>query len=157
MANNTILFNPSFTAKDSLAECFQIFTDPSKISDEPVKRYQYSEANVRHPPIKVYTDRACFNNGKLNAKCGSGVWFGPNDERNHTIKVPGSNHSNQISKIVAINKAVNMTLPFQPLIIMTDSKYMINSLKMHLGTWKDKGWIRIKNGPYFRKAAHLLR
>jgi hypothetical protein len=52
---------------------------------------------------------------------------------------------------------VNATLPFQPLRIMTDSKYVIEGLTTHLGNWEDRGWIGIKNAPHFRKAAQLLR
>jgi ribonuclease HI len=72
-------------------------------------------------------------------------------------KVPKSTHSNQIGEIIAIIEAINTTLPFQPLIIITDSKYVIEGLTTHLGSWEDKGWIGIKNAPYFKKAAHLLR
>ena len=31
--------------------------------------------------IKVFTDGACSNNGKPNAKAGLGVYFGENDQR----------------------------------------------------------------------------
>ena len=34
------------------------------------------------PPLNIYTDGACSNNGKPTAKAGFGVWFGENDERN---------------------------------------------------------------------------
>ena len=33
-------------------------------------------------PLNIYTDGACSNNGRPNAKAGFGVWFGENDERN---------------------------------------------------------------------------
>jgi len=32
--------------------------------------------------INVYTDGACSNNGKSNAKAGYGVYFSENDRRN---------------------------------------------------------------------------
>ena len=45
--------------------------------------------NHKHPkpllnnePIYVYTDGACINNGKPNARAGIGVYFGENDSRN---------------------------------------------------------------------------
>ena len=31
--------------------------------------------------INVYTDGACTNNGKPDARAGFGIWFGDNDER----------------------------------------------------------------------------
>jgi ribonuclease HI len=47
--------------------------------------------------------------------------------------------------------------PYQPVKIYTDSKYVIEGLTTHLGTWEDDGWIDIKNTRLFRKAAHLIR
>jgi ribonuclease HI len=93
----------------------------------------------------------------LNAQSGSRIWFGPADERNKAIRVPRDLQSNQIGEIVAVIVAVEATPTFQPLEILTDSKYVINGLTTHLGTWEDRGWIGIKNAPLFKKAAHLLR
>src|SRR6267142_2572479 len=76
-----ILFNPSITCKDNLAECFRIFTNPDRLSNFPAQRYYTNGITLRQDrPITIYTDGACFNNGKLNAKCGSGIWFSPNDD-----------------------------------------------------------------------------
>jgi ribonuclease HI len=155
--NGTILFNPTITSKGDLAECFRIFTDPTKISNEPARRQQDPRTQDRHPLLKVYTDGACFNNGKKDARCGSGIWYGPDDERNRAIRVPGEPQSNQIGELVAVITAINATPPFQPLEISTDSKYVINGLTTHLGTWENHGWINIKNAALFQKAAHLLR
>jgi ribonuclease HI len=93
----------------------------------------------------------------MNALSGSGIWYGPDDEKNRVIRVPGDSQSNQVGELVAVIKAINATPPFQPLEILTDSKYVINGLTAHLGTWENRGWIGVKNAPHFRKAAHLLR
>jgi len=37
MMNDAIIFNPSITCKNNLAECFRIFTNPEKISNEPAR------------------------------------------------------------------------------------------------------------------------
>jgi ribonuclease HI len=105
----------------------------------------------------VYTDGACFDNGKENARCGSGIWIDNDDHRNEALRVPGENQSNQIGEIAAIIKAAGAAYLFQPLTIITDSKYVIDGLTEHLNTWEDQGWIGIKNAPHFRKAAYLLR
>jgi len=89
--------------------------------------------------IKVYTDGACLNNSKKDAKSGSGIWFGPNNPRNCTIKVSGETQSNQTGKAVAVITALTASLTFCPLEIISDSKYVINSLITHLTQWKDKG------------------
>ncbi|KAH9986337.1 ribonuclease H-like protein [Russula compacta] len=115
------------------------------------------EIGSRHQLLKVYTDGACMNNGKANARCGAGVWYGPNDAKNQAIRVPGYQQSNQIGDIAAIIVAARDAPLFNPLEIITDSKYAINGLTTHLLDWENQGWIKIKNADYFQKAAFLLR
>ena len=155
--NGEILFDPTMTCKEDLAECFRIFTDPSKISDKPAERIRIRETTLTLSEIKVYTDGACLNNGMANAQSGAGVWFGPNHEKNQAIKIPGMRQSNQVGEVVAIIAALTAVPLNQPLKIVTDSKYAINGLTTHLGRWEDQGWINIENAPLFKKAAFLLR
>jgi ribonuclease HI len=112
---------------------------------------------VRYRDISIYTDGACYNNGKLNARCGSGIWFAPNDPRNDTLRIPGPHQSNQIGEIAAVIQAISATPRFRPLIILSDSKHVINGLTNHLSTWEDVGWIGIKNADFFKRAAYLLK
>jgi len=35
--------------------------------------------------------------------------------------------------------------------------YAINGFTKHLSEWEDNGWIGIKNAPFFKKAAHILK
>lgn len=152
-----IQFDPSITCKNNLAECFRIFTDPNKISTVPARQHNTQGANHRHRGITIYTDGACNNNGKLNAQCGSGIWFGPEHEQNLAVRVPGPQQSNQIGEIAAIIAAVNAVPRFQPLTIVSDSRYAIEGLTTHLQKWEDDGWIGIKNAAFFKRAAFLLR
>ena len=155
--NDPIIFDPSMTAKNDLTECFRIFSDPTKISKNPAQRRVTPGTGLRHATIEVYTDGACINNGKKNARSGSGIWFGQNNPRNSAIKIPGNNQSNQVGETVAIIQAVTATPTFCPLRIVSDSKYAINGLTTNLSHWEDKGWIRVKNAELFQKAAYLLR
>lgn len=59
--------------------------------------------------------------------------------------------------MAAVIKATTMVPNFWPLIIKTNSKYMIDSLTKHLKEWGNIGWIGIKNTALFQKAAYLLR
>ena len=154
--NGEILFDPSLTSKGDLAECFRIFTDPSRISDTPASRIEVQGTRMRLQEVTVYTDGACINNGKANAKCGSGVWFGPNHRLNKAIRVPGKEQSNQIGELAAIIVAVEAVPVHQPLRIVTDSRYAIEGLTDNLRNWEDQGWIGIKNAKLFKKAAFLL-
>ena len=105
----------------------------------------------------VYTDGTCMNNGKQNARCGSGIWFDNDSPRNLALRILGDTQSNQVGEIAAVIAAVAATAPYQPLKIVTNSKYVIEGLTANLKQWEDDGWINIKNTPLFKKAAHLLR
>ncbi|KAI0303268.1 hypothetical protein BC826DRAFT_892925, partial [Russula brevipes] len=118
--NGEILFDPTITCKENLADCFRIFVNENRVSNHPARRYLPQGPDQRHDKVTVYTDGACFNNGKANARCGSGVWFGHNDIRNTALKVPGPEQSNQIGELAAVIIAVDKTHNFQPLEIMTD-------------------------------------
>ena len=155
--NEDILFDPSITSKNTLTECFRVFTDPRRISRIPAKRLISEGTNQRHNTIEIYTDGACFNNGKQNARCGAGIWFGENDQRNLAIRTPGRHQSNQIGELTATILAIQTTPHFTPIKIKTDSTYVINGLTKYLLTWENQGWINIKNAKHFKKAAHLLR
>ncbi|KAH7904524.1 ribonuclease H-like domain-containing protein, partial [Hygrophoropsis aurantiaca] len=98
-----------------------------------------------------------MNNGKQNAKCGSGIWFGPNDPRNINARIPGPLQSNQVGELAAIIIAAQISDPFTQLAIKTDSKYVISGLTEHLNKWEDHGWINTKNKTLFEAAAYQLR
>jgi ribonuclease HI len=155
--NEAVLFDPSITNKENLGECFRIFAKPEQISNLPARRYYTQGINLRHREVTVYTDGACIRNGKLNAQCGSGVWFGPDHEKNNALRPPGPHQSNQVGEIAAIIAALDSVPKFWPLKIISDSKYAINGLTTHLHTWEDNGWIGIKNAAYFKRATYLLR
>ena len=155
--NDEVLFDPSITCKDNLAECFRIFTNPDTLSNIPAQRYYTHGVTLRCRPVTIYTNGACLNNGKQNATCGSGIWFAPNDDRNQAIRVPGERHSIQIGEIVAILKAASSVPKFIPLIIISDSSYAINGLTHFLNSWENKGWIGIKNATFFKKTAAVLK
>ncbi len=152
-----IIFDASMTCKESLAECIRVFTDPTRTTDDMAKRYKLHGQIPRCREITVYTDGACENNGKEDAKCGSGIWFGDESPRNLAIRIPGKDQSNQVGELAAIVATLNATAPYQPLKIITDSEYVIDGLTTHLENWENDGWIGIKNSTLFKKAAHLLR
>ena len=123
----------------------------------PAQRFYTVGVRTSARTITVYTDGACFNNGKHNARCGSGIYFGPNDNRNRAFRPPGNLQSNQVAELIAIYKAASAVPKFIPLRIITDSLYAINGLTQHLSTWEDNGWIGIKNAPLFRLTASILK
>ena len=153
-----ILFNPSVTEKKNLTECVRIFTDPTKIKNTPATR---PPPHRGIPPedeeIIVYTDGSCTNNGKLDARCGSGIWLEEGSQHNKALRIPGVDQSNQVGEIAAVVAALEKIPNYTPLRIKTDSRYVIDGLTIHLKTWEDRGWIGIKNKEWFNRAAYLLR
>ena len=71
--------------------------------------------------VEVYVDGACTRNGKQGARAGSGVYFGSEDPRNSSFKVPGK-QTNQRAEVWAIIQALDLC-PDRPLRIYTDSVY----------------------------------
>ena len=69
----------------------------------------------------------------------------------------GPQQSNQVGELAAIIVAVDSFPRFWSLTIISDSKYAIDGLTIHLHTWEDNGWIGVKNATLFKKAAFLLR
>ena len=155
--NGTITFDPTITSKNDITECFRIFADTQRMSKHPAQRLIDNRTSIRHDTTRVYTDGACTNNGKENAQCGGGVWFGPDDPRNLAFRVPGEPQSNQIGELAAMIMAIKRTPHFCPLEIMSDSKYVIRGLTEHLHEWEDRGWVLVQNAQWFKVAAFLLK
>ncbi|TEB25568.1 hypothetical protein FA13DRAFT_1637210 [Coprinellus micaceus] len=63
----------------------------------------------------VYTDGSCTGNGTLNAKAGSGIWYGPDDPRNTAIKLAGKGHTNNSGELTAVLVAIQQNQNAQPL------------------------------------------
>jgi hypothetical protein len=67
-----VVFDPSVTTKDMLAECFRAFVGDAKPEETLVIQEQRG-ISLDKEHVTVYTDGLCSNNGKENAKCRSGV------------------------------------------------------------------------------------
>ena len=94
--------------------------------------------------IKIFTDGACINNGKKNAKAGIGVYFGKNDSRNISERITGK-QSNNTAELKAIIKAYEILKDEidnnESIHIYSDSVYAIRAcgeygLKMSHKNWK---------------------
>lgn len=155
-----IIFDPTITARGSLEECFRILTNKNQTTiTEPAYRIRNlrREQGQHIDHTTVYTDGCCLRNGKLDATCGSGIWFGKNNPSNKAICVPGNAQSNQIGELAAIVATLQTVNPTAPLTIVTDSRYSIDRLTKHLGNWEDQGWSNISNADWFKAAAYHLR
>ena len=101
-------------------------------------------------PTTVYTDGACLNNGDDNASAGLGVWYGDNDHRNLSLRVPLEEQSNQTGELMAILMAVRNHPPNEDLKIKSDSKYAIDGLTKNNKRWEKRNWMDTRHGRIFK-------
>jgi ribonuclease HI len=96
--------------------------------------------------VRVFTDGACSNNGKIGAKASWACWFPEHPKLSKAEKVVDEKmQTNQRGELTAIAKAVETALvSFNPaetnLLIFTDSTYSKNCLTLWLPNWIRKDW-----------------
>jgi ribonuclease HI len=93
--------------------------------------------------IVVYTDGACINNGKINAKAGYGVFFGDMDSRNKSVPILSGKITNQVAELMAIIEAIEIILLENnnpTIIIKSDSRYCIDCATKWGCKWEKNGW-----------------
>ena len=98
----------------------------------------------------VFTDGSTFNNGKLNAVGGIGVYFTDNDKRNISEPFLLKPITNNRCEIYAVIKAIenyvsshntkHPSFKKRHLIIYCDSMYTIDLITKWIFRWKENGW-----------------
>jgi ribonuclease HI len=115
--------------------------------------------------IKVYTDGACKNNGKINAIAGYGVYFANDNNINISKKLQGEQTNNR-AELTAIYEALQILYKSEYLtkkiIIFTDSKYCYNCLTIwniiwQKNNWKTKDKKNVKNRDLIENILHYLK
>ena len=99
----------------------------------------YSNNDTIFNNINIYTDGACINNGKKNAKAGIGIYI--SDDFTISEKLIGLS-TNQRAELYAILKALLVIdiLNYKNINIYTDSMYSINCITKWVKGWKKNGW-----------------
>ena len=151
---NTRTFDKSKETAD-LKEAVRIFNEPFTPTG-PIP------TNATTPPrrpeeVTVYTDGACINNGDENAATGFRIWYRDQDPRNKSMRVPILNQSNQTGELLAVLTAVREHPPQDNLLIVTDSKYVIDGLTKNLKKWEERNWIDTCHGHLFKCTAAWMR
>ena len=91
--------------------------------------------------IYVYTDGACYNNGKSNAKAGIGVYI-PAMEIEISEKINGK-QSNNTAELKALKKAyecIESYLDSNLFIIYSDSEYALKCIQSYGRKLEAAGW-----------------
>ena len=90
--------------------------------------------------IYIYTDGSTKNNGKKNSIGGIGVYFGEDDSRN-VSEIFVNNPTNQRTELYAVIKALEIVKNnSKPIMIISDSKYVIKGITEWINTWTQNGW-----------------
>ena len=98
----------------------------------------------------VYTDGACSNNGRKNAKAGIGVYFGEKDPRNISKKITGKQTNNR-AELSAVIEAFYKIEPDlkdgKDITVVTDSNYVIKCVGSYGEKCFKNNWIsNMKSG-----------
>jgi len=100
--------------------------------------------------IKVFTDGACSNNGKLTAKAGLGVYFSEDDPRNVSKRIIGkqSNNTAELSAVIEVFSILKDEIQSnQGIIIYSDSTYTIRWCGEYGRKCEANGWLSHKSIP----------
>ncbi|KAG5875048.1 hypothetical protein JTB14_026180 [Gonioctena quinquepunctata] len=118
---------------------------------EPTKRVKAS-FNKEGDFVVVYTDGACENNGKANAKAGIGVWFGDNHPLNISKPVEGK-ATNNTAEIQACIQALSLLKDqgITKVKIFTDSQFTIDCMTKWIKRWRKNNWKTSSGGPVKNK------
>ncbi|VDO50515.1 unnamed protein product [Haemonchus placei] len=110
-------------------------------TSELPKRLKNCDPEVWRDAPVVYTDGACSNNGRCEAKAGFGVFWGKNHVDNlygPVLGAPTNNRGELQAVDQALKQAINKKLP--AIVLRTDSKLLINSLDNYMDKWKRNSW-----------------
>ncbi|XP_063882286.1 ribonuclease H1-like isoform X1 [Scylla paramamosain] len=100
----------------------------------------------------VYTDGACWMNGKQGAKAGMGVFFGQEHPLNVAEPIKGRATNNN-AEIQAATCALELarSAGFSKVAVHTDSQFMIDCASSWMKNWKKKGWVKSDGQPVKNK------
>lgn len=90
--------------------------------------------------IHVWTDGSCINNGRNDAMCGIGIYYGDNDVRNVSSRIPNDEYTNNRAELCAILYVLCTNVTEQPLVLHTDSKHSIDCIVTYSPRWKTNDW-----------------
>ncbi|KAG2004399.1 hypothetical protein CC2G_002960 [Coprinopsis cinerea AmutBmut pab1-1] len=113
----------------------------------PYEAHPISTTRWERQEVSVYTDGSCSANGTASARAGSGIWYGPEDNRNRALRLPDKLASNNAGELAAILAAIQDNQSAKNLHVISDSKYAIDAITKHIGRWADEGFTRVKNKP----------
>lgn len=99
----------------------------------------------------IYTDGSSLSNGRVGARAGVGVYFGPGDRKNVSEALTGSRQTNQRAELTAVLRALDIAPRHREVTIYTDSRYSIDCVTSWYKNWKRNGWLTANKKPVENK------
>lgn len=96
--------------------------------------------------VTVFTDGASSSNGKDDAQAGIGVYWGPGNALNSSMRLPGRQTNNRAEIWAAVHALRQAKqLGIKNVRLYTDSQFVIKGITTWIIQWKKKDW-RLANG-----------
>lgn len=135
------LFQPRLHTTDGVRGAVRIF--PESDESEESFRWRIEEQGMI---TEVYTDGSGLDCGTSTARAGAGVYFGRADERNASIRLPAEvGVTNQAGEIVGAIGAAERAARGVDLVLISDSKHVLEGLAERFAKWEDEGYFLIEN------------
>ena len=107
------------------------------------------EKKINVESINIYTDGACINNGRKNAKASIGIYIPDTNTVSERIVGLQTNQRAELYAILKSLQIINMN-EYYIVNIYTDSQYSINCITKWIYGWLKNNWLdakknRVKN------------
>lgn len=111
------------------------------------QHHQQHRADTGTGLLTIHTDGSSLANGRLGARAGVGVYFGPADPRNVSEPLRGPRQTNQRAELTAILRALERAPRSHPVRVVTDSNYSINCVTVWCEKWRRNAWQTVGRKP----------
>ncbi|GIY71529.1 ribonuclease H1 [Caerostris darwini] len=142
--------------KDFVKPWFKKFCDENEASD--FVKYGKVTKKIKIPDpgpdkfVTVFTDGASSCNGQEQAEAGIGVYWGPGNELNTSMRLPGRQTNNRAEIFAAVHALRQAKqLGIKDLRVFTDSKFVINGITSWIDKWKENNWTSASGKPVVNK------
>ncbi|XP_055933829.1 ribonuclease H1-like [Argiope bruennichi] len=118
-----------------------------------------SPAVPDHGPNKfltVFIDGASSGNGQEIAQAGIGVYWGPGNKLNTSLRLLGRQTNNRAEILAAVHALKQAKeLGITNIRVCTDSQFLINGITKWIDKWKDNNWKTSTGKPVINKDEFL--
>ncbi|KAL7267202.1 hypothetical protein RUND412_010218 [Rhizina undulata] len=129
-------------------------THPRSISPR-YKGTNPSQYNAHYSTVAIRADGSCLSNGRVNARCGLGVFFAQGSGLNCSHPLCSRDHNTQtsqyaelqsaimalkiMSNVIHVNEHVDLYWDVQKIVLAMDSNYVIKGMTQWIHNWRRNG------------------